>query len=375
MVLIGLIILFVALVALQRHIYGRFWSRHLTVDLVFSAKTGVEGGSVKLTEVITSRKALPLPWLTVKFQVSRHLIFSDKLHATITDDYYREDLFSLGMYQRIRRTLPVIMKKRGYYTIKSIDLVSSDLLLTRKLVDHARSHSVLTVCPRLIPREDFAVPYSQIMGEILARTALLPDPFEFRGIREYQGFDTMRSINWLATARSGTLKVNVHEYTASRDVIVLLNVEPDGAFYEEELLEEGIRIAATLCDNLIQEGVSCGLVSNARDIITGETIDIASGQSSQHIQQIQEQLGRLDLTRKPEAFAPLLLQHGFSTYRDPVLLLISLNCSDGICRAWSDCLGRVHDGLWILPRYADRQDRLPDTEHATLCWEVKRRAR
>ncbi|NLB45170.1 MAG: DUF58 domain-containing protein, partial [Clostridiaceae bacterium] len=139
MVLIGLIILFVALVALQRHIYGRFWSRHLTVDLVFSAKTGVEGGSVKLTEVITSRKALPLPWLTVKFQVSRHLVFSDKLHATITDDYYREDLFSLGMYQRIRRTLPVVMKKRGYYTIKSIDLVSSDLLLTRKLVDHARS--------------------------------------------------------------------------------------------------------------------------------------------------------------------------------------------------------------------------------------------
>ncbi len=105
------------------------------------------------------------------------------------------------------------------------------------------------------------------------------------------------------------------------------------------MIEEGIRIAATLCDNLIHEGVSCGLVSNARDIITGETIDIASGQSGQHIQQIQEQLGRLDLTRKPEAFAPLLLQHGFSTYRDPVLLLISLNCSDGICRAWSDCLG------------------------------------
>lgn len=375
MVLIGLIILFVTLVIVQRLVYSRFWTRNLTVGLVFSARTGVEGKTVRLTEVITSKKALPLPWLTVKFQVSRHLVFPDKLHATVTDDYYREDLFSLGMYQRISRTLEVFLKKRGYYTIKSIDLVSSDLLLTRKLVDHARSHSVLTVCPRLIAREDLDVPYSQIMGQILARTALLPDPFEFRGIREYQGFDTLRSINWLATARTGELKVNVHEYTASREVFILLNVEPDGAFYEEELIEEGIRIAASLCEYLVQDGVACGLISNARDVITGESIDLAAGQSIQHVQQVQEQLGRLDLTKKPVVFSDLIEYRSFGASRDPVLLMISLNCSDAVCRSWSACLGRGHEGLWILPRYADRQDRLPATEHPYFCWEVKRRVR
>lgn len=375
MVLIGLAVFFIALVVLQRIVYNRLWTRNLTVNLVFSARTGVEGHTINMTEVITSAKALPLPWLTVKFQVSRYLVFPDKLHATVTDDYYREDLFSLGMYQRISRTLQILLKKRGYYTIKSIDLVSSDLLLTRKLVDHARSQSAITVCPRLIAREDLTVPYSQLMGQVLASTALLPDPFEFRGIREYQGFDTMRSINWLATAKTGALKVNVHEFTASREVYILLNSEPDGAFYEEDLIEEGIRIAASLCTYLVQDGVSCGLISNARDVITGESIDMAAGQSIQHVQQVQEQLGRLDLAKKPAVFSDLIEFRSYGANRDPVLLMISLNCSEDVCQAWSACLGRGHEGLWILPRYADRQDRVPATEHPYFCWEVKRRVR
>ncbi|MEA4890187.1 MAG: DUF58 domain-containing protein [Clostridiaceae bacterium] len=374
MILVGLIVVFVVLVLLQRQIYKQLWSRHLTVELIFSARMGVEGGSIKMTEVITSRKALPLPWLTVKFQVSRFLVFPDKLHAAVTDDYYREDLFSLGMYQRISRTLQVDLKKRGYYTIKSIDLVSSDLLLTRKLVGHAASQSSLTVCPRLISREELDIPYRQMLGQILAQHALLPDPFEFRGIREYQSFDTLKSVNWMATARSGALKVNVHEYTASREVLILLNVEPDGAFYEELLIEEGIRIAASLCNYLVQDGIACSLLSNACDIITGEPLDVASGQSVQHVQQVQEQLGRLDLAKPAGSFAELLGHREFSSNQELVLLLISLNCSDTLSQAWSFCLDQGYDGLWIIPRYTDRQDRMPATEYPVFGWEVKRHA-
>lgn len=374
MILIGLLFIFIILIILQRWLYSRLWSRHLTVDLVFSARTGREGGSVRLTEVISSRKALPLPWLTVKFQVSRHLVFPDKIHAAVTDDYYREDLFSIGMYQRISRTLQIDLKKRGYYTIKSIDLVSSDLLLTRKLVGHTDSQSILIVCPRLINREELDIPYRQMLGQVLTRHALLPDPFEFRSIREYQSFDTLRSVNWMATARTGQLKVNVHEFTASREVVILLNVEADGAFYEEMLVEEGIRIAASLCEYLVLDGIACGLLSNARDIITGEPLDMAAGQSVQHIQQVQEQLGRLDLTKPPLGFAAMLSNRQFSRNQETVLLMISLNCSEILCQTWAECLSRGNQGLWILPRYTDRQDRLPDTDQPLFCWEVKRHA-
>jgi uncharacterized protein (DUF58 family) len=372
MVLLSLAFLFALLIWLQGFIYNRFWNRGLEVELKFSTPAGVEGGSIQMTERITSRKPLPLPWLIVKFQVSRDLIFTDKMHASITDDYYREDLFSIGMYQRISRNLTVNMKKRGYYTIKSIDMVSADLLLIRKLVDHADSHSRLTVCPRLISREDLEIPYRQLMGAVLARDSLQPDPFEFRTIREYQGFDNLRSINWLATARTGQLKVNVHENTASREVVVFLNVEPDSSWYEEALVEEAIRIAASICAYLNEDGISCGLVTNARDSVNGCTVEMAAGQSLQHNQQIQEQLGRLDLRQKPGRFMEILEVLPQPRINDPVLLFISLDCSQALCTQWNDCLELGYKGLWIVPFDPAHKGRRPEIEAPVFMWEVGR---
>ena len=372
MILISLLLLLAFIFWLQRFIYNRFWSRNLDVQLIFSAKTGTEGGKIMLTEQITSRKPLPLPWLTVKFQVSRYLLFPDNIHASITDDYYREDLFSIGMYQRISRTLPVLLKKRGYYTIKSIDLISSDLLLTTKLVGHTKSSSVLTVCPRLIQREELAIPYQQLIGEVLTKRSLYPDPFEFRAIREYQSFDTLKSINWLATARTGDLKVNVNEVTASREVLILLNVEPDGAFYEEALIEEGIRIAASMLQYLAEDGVNVSLVSNARDIITHENLELSTGQSMQHVQQMHELLGRLDLTQKPLRFVDLINDKSYEMEHDPVLMMISLNCDEHLCSRWDALLNEGHRGLWVLPRHPDKDHREPDIQSDVFCWEVKR---
>ncbi|NLW11612.1 MAG: DUF58 domain-containing protein [Clostridiaceae bacterium] len=372
MVFVILLITFALLIWLQRLLYSRYWSSKLTAELSFSARVGQEGEQLFLNEQISSSKPLPLPWLTVKFQVSRYLLFPDNANATVSDDYYREDLFSLGMYQRITRKLPVQLKRRGYFTIKSIDLISNDLLLTQKMVKHVSSSSILTVCPRLIPREDLLIPYQHLVGEIIARNSLNPDPFEFRSIREYQSYDTMRSINWMATARTGNLKVNVHEVTAARDVLILLNVEPDGAFYEERLIEEAIRIAGSLTQYLIEDGVSCSFLTNARDIVSREICSISQGRSQQHVQTVLEQLGRLDLDQKPAVFSGLLAQRLETKHdADPVMVMISLNCSTTLTNIWEDYLADGGLGSWIVPRYNDGRSRLPDISGAVYAWEVR----
>lgn len=372
MIFIILLGTFTLLIFLQRLLYSRYWSSKLTAELSFSARVGQEGDQIFLNEQITSRKPLPLPWLTVKFQVSRHLLFPDNVNATVSDDYYREDLFSLGMYQRITRKLPVQLKRRGYYTIKSIDLISSDLLLTQKLIEHVDSSSILTVCPRLIPREQLHIPYQHLIGEIVARNSLNQDPFEFRSIRDYESYDSMRSINWMATARTSRLKVNVHEVTAARDVLILLNVEPDGAFYEERLIEEAIRIAGSLTQYLIEDGISCSFLTNARDIITREICSISPGRSQQHVQTVLEQLGRLDLAQKPAVFSELMAERlELPDSIDPVLVMISLNCSQTLTSIWDDHLSRGGRGSWIVPHYNDGLYRLPEINGAVHAWEVR----
>ncbi len=370
MILVVILLLVLIIIGLQSRIYRRFWLTGLDVRLHFSQTTGVEGQMCQLEETITSKKLLPLPWLTVKFQVSRHLLFPDKLHAKVSDDYYREDLFSISMYQKIRRRLDIRLDRRGFYRIKSIDVISSDLLMQKRLIGHFTSQSNITVTPRLLPRHDLEIPYRQLVGSAITQHSLLADPFEFRTIREYQPFDNLKTINWKATARTGQIRVNVHEYTTTREIRLLLNVEPDFTFFDEFLTEEAIRIVATAADMAGDDSIALSLISNGRDTLTCDRADVPAGQSRQHVQRIQEQLGRIDLKQKPERFADILDSMPPPGFNEPVLLMVSLNCNDQMVDSWHNLLSRGFSGIWIVPQIKGHTIRVPETDQPVFIWEA-----
>ena len=72
----------------------KFWAKGLQVSLSFLQQAVVEGESACLKETITNNKLLPLPFLHVKFQMGRELLFLDSKNSNITDQNYRSDLFS-----------------------------------------------------------------------------------------------------------------------------------------------------------------------------------------------------------------------------------------------------------------------------------------
>ena len=57
------------------------------------------------------------------------------------------------------------------------------------------------------------------------RRWIVDDPFMLAGVREYQYGDSMRDVNWKATAKTGNLQVNQRDFTADRRLMVYLNVE------------------------------------------------------------------------------------------------------------------------------------------------------
>ena len=73
----------------------------------------------------------------------------------------------------------------------------------------------------------------------------------------------MKSVNWKAFARTGELKVNLYEDTASQEVCILLNLENHGYVNHYDILEENIRLAATLSDMFIAKGIPVSLQTNA----------------------------------------------------------------------------------------------------------------
>lgn len=147
-----MVIIFVALFGgvfflLQRILYAHFWNKGVQVQLSFEKEMVQAGDEIKLFEVVENDKKLPLSSLKVKFQCSRHLIFSDRENGNVTDQYYRNDLFSIMPYHRVTRTHRILCPKRGYYGIHGIDLVGADLFFSQEMMDSRESDASLYVIP------------------------------------------------------------------------------------------------------------------------------------------------------------------------------------------------------------------------------------
>lgn len=184
------------LLLLQKKIYQILWNEHLKIRLEFTQPSLFEGEKGELLEIIENGKRLPLPMLKVKFQTDRNLQFTDDTRSSkVTDLYYRNDIFQVSGRERIIRKLEFIAGKRGYYRIHNIDLVASDLLLSTEMVESRHTDQYFYVYPAPFSSAEFRQSLQQLNGEILTKRHFMEDPFEYRGIREYQPYDDMRSIN------------------------------------------------------------------------------------------------------------------------------------------------------------------------------------
>ena len=293
--------LLLILYMLERELFHRYWERGLSVNLDFSKEAVTEGEDTGLVEVITNRNFLPLHILQVNFQTDVGLDFTDSSNFSVTDRVNVLDVFSLKFYERVTRELSLNCQKRGYYSILRTSLVASDLFSPDIHYATRDQRTSLYVYPSELPEHVIAIPFQQIMGEVMSKRFLYEDNFTFRGIRDYAPTDTMNNINWKASARTGALKVNLHDYTSSPEVRIILNLDEPGILFETELLEDCIRLTLTLAKKLIQENVPVSLLTNGKDKLTGECIRLEAGASNDHIRNFCRALARIDLVAKKAA--------------------------------------------------------------------------
>lgn len=98
------------------------------------------------------------------------------------------------------------------------------------------------VYPRVVDETRLEIPLSENNGKCAVRKNLYEDPFEFRGIREYQPTDPMHKINWKVSARTDQWMVNLYDSTSAQEVVVLLDVEDETIWKFDAIHEEGIRL-------------------------------------------------------------------------------------------------------------------------------------
>ena len=270
---IGIFIAIIFVLYFMYKIYDKFCLKNLDISLSISAKEANEGDVLTLTEVLSNNKWLPLPWVTVKFRADKELQFAQDSACglqNVSDAYYRNELFHILMQQKITRRLKFTCSKRGYYFIDGVEITAWDVLMEKRYIQKFPCDIRLTVYPGLISLEEVEELCTKAYGQLRSKLPINPDPFSFRGIREYAPGDPLKAVNFKASARGVGLLVNIWEYTNARQIVILFDAKRHIKLYNEAIEERAIKIVASIAEKY--QSVPLNFITNAKSVIDSENI-------------------------------------------------------------------------------------------------------
>ena len=304
----------------EGELYRRFWHKGLEAQISITPDTTFGGDKSVLEITLLNKKLIPLPWLWVKMHISSALKF-DGAEKPKGDHVYYNALFCIMGWQKIQRRLTFTAGKRGYYPLRSFDVVGTSILFNGKHSKSFDTHCALTVYPKLAALESIDETLMQLDGIASSRGFINPDPFEFAGIREYMPNDSLRDINFKASARMGELMTNTHNPTVKGRIEIVLCMKLLKQRYEEERFEYSISLAAALAEHYISDGYSVMLRSNGLDGAYGTVTDTGEGIGSGHLKEIFEGLARTDYehTEVPEILMPNSFEDCITVFISPTV--------------------------------------------------------
>ncbi|MFG6369583.1 MAG: DUF58 domain-containing protein [Lachnospiraceae bacterium] len=251
--------------ALWEIFYRLWWAKDISVKLWFDTDAVYSGQETKLYEMIENRKRLPVPVLEVGFHTRKELDFIDVENTNISDYLYKRDVFAVLGRQKITREIPVKCTKRGKYTASDADITTYTLLYRKRYSKGIQTTAEIYVYPKMTDVSQIVTMCERMLGTQQCARRLYEDPFAFRTIREYTTDDSMKTINWKASAKTGMLMVNTFDSVQSQKVMIFLDVEDTGILKYEELVEESIALAASVIRKLLRQNTEVGFAYNGKN--------------------------------------------------------------------------------------------------------------
>lgn len=334
---------------LFEYVFEKKWKEYLSFSLYCEKDYLYEGDTVELIEEIKNQKVLPIPAVKIKFTIDRSWIESENEGMNnVTDRYYRNDLLSVGGYEQIQRKLIFTCTKRGYYVLGDVDVFVSNFFYSKEYVFRKKEEQWVYVFPGRCHPVELEFVYRKILGEIYARRNLLEDPFSFSGIRDYQSYDGMNRVNWKASAKTGVLKVNRLESTTDISVHIILYFQEHNGIRDSKTEEYLIRLAATMAERFLKEGIQIALTSNGCDVETKMQVCMKPGAGEHHIESIDRGLARIDLNQVGSKMIDFTSV--FKEEKELVVLLTDCQ-SESFMECLTNAMSKEKSFFWIFPHY------------------------
>lgn len=367
-VLIIFLILF--LYEIQYRLYEKYSFKGVELEFEFQDEAIFEGEQTKLKQTFVNRKWLPLWWLRIQYMMSINITFEGNEVSKNSDLERRSEELSLLGYEKLEREISITGNKRGYYKIENTDIMCSDLFVTHKFIKSHFVNEGFYVFPKLLSNYEFDIQFRKLIGDVIVKKHLIYDPFERKGIRDYDNYDSLKDINWLASARSNELKVNVYNYTASQEVLIFLSCQKENSWVFDKVIEEGISIAATIYDALSKEGIKVGLVTDCIDNDTSKNIALESGCEKDHGYMFFECLAKVKIAESSENnISNYINEQVINSNKEPLYIVISNATRNGIEGAIRNAKEDDFDVKWIVPKERKKEIMLEDLNDVVM-WDV-----
>jgi len=197
--------------------------RSIRVEETGTAQRVFPGEVVSTRLTVTNAKWLPAPWL----EISRSL--TGGLHCLPGSPYRPWNgrltcrLGWLAGWQEASWPVNWRAGKRGAYRLQPSILRAGDpSAFFYKEVPLPGEEATLLVYPRLFSLPEITPGWQQALGDQRCVDFRFTDPLLVAGLRDYQPGDSLRRINWVASARTGFLKANIWEGSAQVRSLVCL---------------------------------------------------------------------------------------------------------------------------------------------------------
>jgi len=255
-------------VMLVSHLWARLsleevgYRRTVSLDHVFV------GDELELTITVDNRKPLPLSWVRVRDHVPRGLdVLEEPVEPIFPLQAAALDFTTnLAWYERVRFSYRLKAAQRGFYAFGPARLESGDLfgVYTRERRYRETTPAVI-VYPETVPLADFYLPSGKPVGEAHTRIRAWEDPSLPSGLREYRPGDSLRRIDWKATARRREVLVRTYDPSVAHHVVLVVDVmtvpHPWEGIYGP-FLERAVTGAASVASRAFELGYRVGLLTN-----------------------------------------------------------------------------------------------------------------
>lgn len=280
--------------------FTEFWRkqslRGVTYQRRWTYRRGFPGESIPVRIETENRKLLPLTWLKV---IDPWPLAVGPTDESILGPSHIEtlgelvNLYSLRWYEKNTRTYDLLLRQRGVYPIGPAQLTSGDLFGLYESTQEQKDQDLVVVFPDLVELPRLLLLAEDPFGDRRTRRRLFEDPNQPMGVRDYHPEDDFRRVHWPATAKTGALQVKVYQPVTARVMLICLNVSTSVQYWlgiDSDMLEQLVKVAATLAYHGVQNGYSVGLMSNGCLAHSDQPFRIDPGRSSEQLSSLLQAL-------------------------------------------------------------------------------------